>query len=76
MRRRGISFAVLTAITSSLVVAASAQATYHENLIREVHEGGGPATTSSCRLTRRVRTRSAESTSTPTTVVERCSPRR
>ena len=40
MRRRGISFAVLTAITSSLVVAASAQATYHENLIREVHEGG------------------------------------
>ncbi len=40
MRGRGISFAVLMAITSSLVVAASAQATYHENLIREVHEGG------------------------------------
>jgi hypothetical protein len=41
MRRKGISVAVLTVITSSLVVAASAQASYHENLIREVHEGGG-----------------------------------
>jgi hypothetical protein len=42
MRRRGISFAVLTAITSSLVVAASASATYHENLIREVHDSSTP----------------------------------
>ncbi len=41
MRRSGISFAVLAAITSSLVVAASAQATYHENFIREVHVGNG-----------------------------------
>jgi hypothetical protein len=40
MRRRGISLAVLTAIASSLVVAASAQATFHENRIREVHDGG------------------------------------
>jgi hypothetical protein len=40
MRRKGISFAVLTAVASSLVVAGSAQATFHENLIREVHEGG------------------------------------
>jgi hypothetical protein len=40
MKKR-ISFAVLTAIMSSLVVAAGAQATYHENLIREVHEGNG-----------------------------------
>ena len=40
MRKRGISFAVLTAVTSSLVVAGSAQASFHLNLIREVHEGG------------------------------------
>ena len=40
MRRKSISVAALTVITSSLVVAASAQASYHENLIREVHEGG------------------------------------
>jgi hypothetical protein len=42
MRRKRISFAVLTAITSSLVVAAGAQATYHENLIREVHDSSTP----------------------------------
>jgi hypothetical protein len=40
MRKRVISFAVLTAVTSSLVVAGSAQASFHLNLIREVHEGG------------------------------------
>jgi hypothetical protein len=43
MTRRGklTSLVVLTAFASSLVAAASAQATYHENLIREVHEGNG-----------------------------------
>lgn len=40
MRKRVISFAVFTAVTSSLVVAGSAQASFHLNLIREVHEGG------------------------------------
>jgi hypothetical protein len=40
MRKRVISFAVLAAVTSSLVVAGSAQASFHLNLIREVHEGG------------------------------------
>jgi hypothetical protein len=44
MRRRGISLVVLAAVTSSLVVAASAQASYHQNLIREVHEGNGIST--------------------------------
>ena len=39
MRRRAVSFAVLSALTSSLILAASAAASFHENLIREVHEG-------------------------------------
>ncbi len=41
MRRQAISIAVVSALTSSLALATGAQATYHENLIREVHEGSG-----------------------------------
>jgi hypothetical protein len=43
MTRRGklTSLVVLTAFASSLVAAAGAQATYHQNFIREVHEGNG-----------------------------------
>jgi hypothetical protein len=41
LRGKALSFVVLVACTSPMVVAASAQATFHENLIREVHEGNG-----------------------------------
>jgi hypothetical protein len=43
MASRGklMSFAVLAAVMSSLIVGATAQASFHENLIREVHEGNG-----------------------------------
>ena len=42
MTRKAISFAVLTAF-ASLAAASSAQASFHENLIREVHEGPASA---------------------------------
>ena len=44
LRGKVLSFAVLAAFTSCLVAAAGAQASYHQNLIREVHEGNGIST--------------------------------
>src|SRR4051812_26431561 len=39
MRRKLVSLAVLMTVASSLVIAASAQASFHEIKIREVHAG-------------------------------------
>jgi hypothetical protein len=41
LRGKLLSCAVLAAFAATLVAAGSAQASYHQNLIREVHEGSG-----------------------------------